>query len=418
MARGLTVAEKIFSRRCHREKKAGDVVMAPIDAAMIHDITGPLAITQFWEMGGERVFDPEKIILLFDHQIPADSIPAAKNHVMMRAFAEDQGIVNYDLREGVCHQVALEKGRVAPGDIVVGSDSHTCMYGAVGAFATGIGSTDMGFALKFGALYFRVPESIRVKAEGRFSPRVGPKDLILRLTGDIGADGATYRALEFGGSAFNEMDMPGRMTCCNMAIEMGGKAGIVPPDEVTLAYLKERRSFDPVDIAPDPDAVYLDQRSYDVADLSPQVAVPHNVDNVVSVEEVAGRKVDQVFIGSCTNGRFEDMQEAAEVLGNETFSDKVRVIIIPASRDEYLKTLRAGLIERFVEAGALVEAPCCGPCMGGAFGLLAPGEVSLSTSNRNFRGRQGSTEAEVYLSSPATAAASALYGEITDPRGV
>ncbi|MBR1368658.1 3-isopropylmalate dehydratase [Methanocalculus chunghsingensis] len=418
MARGLTVAEKIFSRRCHREKKAGDVVMAPIDAAMIHDITGPLAITQFWEMGGERVFDPEKIILLFDHQIPADSIPAAKNHVMMRAFAEEQGIVNYDLREGVCHQVALEKGRVAPGDIVVGSDSHTCMYGAVGAFATGIGSTDMGFALKFGALYFRVPESIRVGAEGRFASRVGPKDLILRLTGDIGADGATYCALEFGGSAFEEMDMPGRMTCCNMAIEMGGKAGIVPPDEVTRAYLKERRSFDPVELSPDSDAVYLDQRSYDVSDLSPQVAVPHNVDNVVSVEEVAGRKVDQVFIGSCTNGRFEDMQEAAEVLGNETFSDKVRVIIIPASRDEYLKTLRAGLIERFVEAGALVEAPCCGPCMGGAFGLLAPGEVSLSTSNRNFRGRQGSTEAEVYLSSPATAAASALYGEITDPRGV
>jgi len=418
MARGMTIAEKIFSRRCHREKKAGDVVMAPIDAAMIHDITGPLAITQFWEMGGERVFDPEKIILLFDHQIPADSIPAAKNHVMMRAFAEEQGIYNYDLREGVCHQVALEKGRIAPGDIVVGSDSHTCMYGAVGAFATGIGSTDMGFALKYGALYFRIPESIRIGAEGRFASRVGPKDLILRLAGDIGADGATYRALEFGGSAFKTMDMPGRMTCCNMAIEMGGKAGIVPPDEVTLEYLKGRRSFDPVDITPDPDAVYLDERSYDISDLSPQVAVPHNVDNVVSVEEVAGRKVDQVFIGSCTNGRFEDMQEAAEVLGNETFSDKVRVIIIPASRDEYLKTLRAGLIERFVEAGALVEAPCCGPCMGGAFGLLAPGEVSLSTSNRNFRGRQGSTEAEVYLSSPATAAASALYGEITDPRGV
>ena len=418
MARGMTIAEKIFSRRCHREKKAGDVVMAPIDAAMIHDITGPLAITQFWEMGGERVFDPEKIILLFDHQIPADSIPAAKNHVMMRAFAEEQGIYNYDLREGVCHQVALEKGRIAPGDIVVGSDSHTCMYGAVGAFATGIGSTDMGFALKYGALYFRIPESIRIGAEGRFASRVGPKDLILRLTGDIGADGATYRALEFGGLAFEEMDMPGRMTCCNMAIEMGGKAGIVPPDDVTLAYLKGRGSFDPVDLSPDADAVYLDQRSYDVSDLSPQVAVPHNVDNVVSVEEVAGRKVDQVFIGSCTNGRFEDMQEAAEVLGNETFSDKVRVIIIPASRDEYLKTLRAGLIERFVEAGALVEAPCCGPCMGGAFGLLAPGEVSLSTSNRNFRGRQGSTEAEVYLSSPATAAASALYGEITDPRGV
>ncbi|MDO9538387.1 MAG: 3-isopropylmalate dehydratase large subunit [Methanocalculus sp.] len=418
MAKGMTVAEKIFSSKCGREIGAGEVVMAPIDAAMIHDITGPLAITQFREMGGERVFDPEKIILLFDHQIPADSIPAAKNHVMMRAFAEEQGIKNYDLREGVCHQVALEKGRVAPGDIVVGSDSHTCMYGAVGAFATGIGSTDMGFALKFGALYFRVPESIRVDATGVFGKRVGPKDLILRMAGDIGADGATYRALEFGGSTFSSMEMSGRMTCCNMAIEMGGKAGIVPHDEITLKYLKGRGSFDPIDLTPDSDAIYLEKRAYDISDLSPQVAVPHNVDNVVPVEEVAGQKVDQVFIGSCTNGRFEDMQEAAEVLGNDSFSEKVRVIIIPASRDEYLKTLRAGLIERFVEAGALVEAPCCGPCMGGAFGLLAPGEVSLSTSNRNFRGRQGSTEAEVYLSSPATAAASALYGEITDPRGV
>ncbi|WP_292616672.1 MULTISPECIES: 3-isopropylmalate dehydratase large subunit [Methanocalculus] len=414
----MTVAEKIFQSKCGRSIRAGDVVMAGIDAAMIHDITGPLAITQFWEMGGERVFDPEKIILLFDHQIPADSIPAAKNHQMMRAFAEEQGIVNYDLREGVCHQVALEKGRVGPGDIVVGSDSHTCMYGAVGAFATGIGSTDMGFALKYGALYFRVPETIRVDAEGSFDRRVGPKDLILRMAGDIGADGATYRALEFGGSAFSGMSMAGRMTCSNMAIEMGGKAGIVPPDETTLEYLKDRRSGDSMDIAPDADAVYLEKRQYDVGSLSPQVAVPHNVDNVVSVEDVAGRKVDQVFIGSCTNGRFEDMQEAAEVLGSDSFNEKVRVIIIPASRDEYLKTLRAGLIERFVEAGALVEAPCCGPCMGGAFGLLAPGEVSLSTSNRNFRGRQGSTEAEVYLSSPATAAASALYGEITDPREV
>jgi len=208
------------------------------------------------------------------------------------------------------------------------------------------------------------------------------------------------------------------MTCANMAIEMGGKAGIVPPDAVTMEYLKGRGSFDPVDIAPDSDAGYLEKRGYDVSNLSPQVAIPHNVDNVAPVEEVAGRKVDQVFIGSCTNGRFEDMQEAAEVLGNESFSEKLRVIIIPASRDEYLKTLRAGLIERFVEAGALVEAPCCGHCMGGAFGLLAPGEVSLSTSNRNFRGRQGSTDAEVYLCSPATAAASALYGEITDPREV
>lgn len=393
--------------------------MAPVDAAMIHDITGPLAVRVFGEMGGERVYDPERIIMLFDHQVPADSIPAAENHVFMRQFADEQGIHNYDLLEGVCHQVVMEKGRAAPGEIIVGTDSHTCTYGAAGAFATGIGSTDMGFVLKFGALYFRVPESILVEVDGKFGRRVGAKDLILSLAGDIGADGATYMALEFTGRALHEMNMAGRMTCANMAIEMGAKAGIVRPDAATWEYVTARRDIEPFDLAGDADAGYRERRHYDVTDLAPQVAVPHNVDNVVDVGDVAGTKVDQVFIGSCTNGRYEDLAEAAEVLGTaDAFADGVRVIVIPASRTEYLKALRGGLIERFVEAGALVEAPCCGPCMGGAFGLLAPGEVSLSTSNRNFRGRQGSTQALVYLASPATAAASALYGEITDPREV
>ena len=414
-----TIAEKIFSQTCGRAVRAGDVVMAPVDAAMIHDITGPLAVRVFREMGGEQVFDPERIIMLFDHQVPADSIPAAENHVFMRRFAEEQGIHNYDLHEGVCHQVVMEKGRAAPGEIIVGTDSHTCTYGAAGAFATGIGSTDMGFVLKFGALYFRVPESIRIEVDGTFGRRVGAKDLILSLAGDIGADGATYKALEFTGGAIRAMNMAGRMTCANMAIEMGAKAGIVPPDATTWEYVAARREVEPFDLAGDPGAKYAETRRYDVTDLAPQVAVPHNVDNVVDVGRVAGTKVDQVFIGSCTNGRYEDLAEAAEVLGTaDAFADGVRVIVIPASRTEYLKALRAGLIERFVEAGALVEAPCCGPCMGGAFGLLAPGEVSLSTSNRNFRGRQGSAQASVYLASPATAAASALYGEITDPREV
>lgn len=414
-----TIAEKIFSQTCGRAVRAGDVVMAPVDAAMIHDITGPLAVRVFREMGGEQVFDPERIIMLFDHQVPADSIPAAENHVFMRRFAEEQGIHNYDLHEGVCHQVVMEKGRAAPGEIIVGTDSHTCTYGAAGAFATGIGSTDMGFVLKFGALYFRVPESIRIEVDGTFGHRVGAKDLILSLAGDIGADGATYKALEFTGGAIRAMNMAGRMTCANMAIEMGAKAGIVPPDATTWEYVAARREVEPFDLASDPGAKYAETRRYDVTDLAPQVAVPHNVDNVVDVGRVAGTKVDQVFIGSCTNGRYEDLVEAAEVLGTaDAFADGVRVIVIPASRTEYLKALRAGLIERFVEAGALVEAPCCGPCMGGAFGLLAPGEVSLSTSNRNFRGRQGSAQASVYLASPATAAASALYGEITDPREV
>jgi 3-isopropylmalate/(R)-2-methylmalate dehydratase large subunit len=336
----------------------------------------------------------------------------------MREFARHQGIFNYDIREGICHQVVLEKGRAGPGEIIVGADSHTCMYGAAGAFATGIGSTDMGFVLKFGSLYFRVPETIQAEVSGTFPRRVGPKDLILSIAKDIGADGATYQAIEFTGETFSSMPMHGRMTCCNMAIEVGAKAGIVPPDEITYEYMRSRGRTYEVSIASDPDAQYSDRKRYDVTDLSPQVAIPHNVDLARDVTEVAGTRVDQVFIGSCTNGRFEDLAEAAEVMGNKQFDESTRVIIIPASRDEYLKALQAGLIERFVRAGALVEAPCCGPCMGGAFGLLAPGEVSLSTSNRNFRGRQGSVDASVYLCSPATAAASALYGEITDPRGV
>jgi len=415
---GATIVEKIFSRKCGRDIRAGEVVVAPVDGAMIHDITGPLAIQKFYEMGGSKVFDPERVIMLFDHQVPADSIPAAEHHVYMRKFAAEQHIHNYDINEGVCHQVVVEKGRAAPGEIVVGADSHTCMYGAVGAFATGIGSTDMGFVLKFGALYFRIPETIRAEVSGKFQKRVGAKDLILSIASDIGADGATYKAIEFTGKTISKMDMAGRMTCCNMAIEMGAKAGIVAPDKITWEYMKKKRPMKPFSLESDADAVYAGKRSYTVSDLEPQVAVPHNVDTGVPVSRVAGTHVDQVFIGSCTNGRFEDFQEAAEVLGKKKFSPKVRVILIPASRDEYLKTLQAGLIEKFVRAGGLVEAPCCGPCMGGAFGLLAPGEVSLSTSNRNFRGRQGSTEGMVYLCSPATAAASAMYGEITDPREV
>jgi 3-isopropylmalate/(R)-2-methylmalate dehydratase large subunit len=415
---GATIVEKIFSKKCGRDIRAGEVVMAPVDGAMIHDITGPLAIQKFYEMGGSKVFDPKHVIMLFDHQIPADSIPAAEHHVYMRKFAAEQQIHNYDINEGVCHQVVLEKGRAAPGEIIVGADSHTYMYGAAGAFATGIGSTDMGFVLKFGALYFRVPESIRAEVTGKFQHRVGAKDLILAIAADLGADGATYQAIEFCGNTIESLNMPGRMTCCNMAIEMGAKAGIVAPDAVTWDYVKGRRKMRPFALNSDPDALYADQRSYDVEKLEPQVATPHNVDQGVPVGKVAGTHIDQVFIGSCTNGRFEDFAEAAEVLGTRAFSHKVRVIIIPSSRDEYLKTLRAGLIERFVNAGALVGAPSCGPCMGGAYGLLAPGEVSLSTSNRNFRGRQGSTEAFVYLCSPATAAASAINGEITDPREV
>jgi 3-isopropylmalate/(R)-2-methylmalate dehydratase large subunit len=418
---GYTLSEKIFSRASKKEVRAGEFVMADIDRAMVHDITGPLAVKGFYEIAGEdgAVWDPSRIVVLFDHQVPADSLAAAENHIMLRKFAKEQGILNYDIFEGVCHQVMPEKGHALPGDLVVGSDSHTCTYGALGAFSTGIGSTDMASVFATGKLWFMVPETLRLKAEGRLSRLVTSKDVVLRMIGDIGADGATYKACEFAGSAVSRMSVPERMTMANMAIEMGGKAGLVDPDETTYRYIEERvGSFNRKTVLHGDDDAVFDEKIWDVSDLPPQVAVPHNVDNVVAASELAGTKIDQVFLGSCTNGRFEDLALAAEVMRGEPLARGVRMVVIPASRTEYMKALRAGLVETFMEAGATVESPCCGPCMGGSFGLLGDGEVSLSTSNRNFQGRQGSPKARVYLSSPATAAAGAITGEITDPREI
>jgi 3-isopropylmalate/(R)-2-methylmalate dehydratase large subunit len=358
--------------------------------------------------------------MLFDHQVPADSIIAAENQKMLREFAKEQGILNYDVYEGICHQIMVEKGHVLPGELVVGGDSHTCTYGALGAFATGIGSTDMAAVLALGRLWFKVPETIRFEIYGKLQKRVVSKDVVLKLIGIVGADGATYCACEFAGETIEKMDMAQRLTMCNMAIEMGGKTGIIEPDRVVEEYLKEIYPEYRLEdgLKSDEDAVYKQKITLDVADLEPQVAVPHRVDNVKPVSEVTGIKADQVFIGSCTNGRYEDLKIAAEILKGETVAKDTRVIVIPASRGEYVKALKEGLIEIFIEAGALVEFPCCGPCMGGAFGLIAGGEVSVSTSNRNFIGRQGSPEGKIYLVSPATAAATALYGEIVDPRAV
>ncbi len=419
-----TISEKIFSKASGKKVKAGDFVLANIDRAMTHDITGPLAVEGFREIvkgkKKQKVWDPEKIVILFDHQVPADSLNAAWNHIFLRQFANEQGILNYDVFEGVCHQVMPEKGHVMPGDLIVGSDSHTCAYGALGAFSTGIGSTDMAFVFATGKLWFRVPQTLRFEIEGKLPKCVYPKDVILHLIGDVGVEGARYMTAEFCGQTARNMDIPGRMTMCNMAIEMGGKAGIVEADRTTEKYLKER--IPDFKLVPewktDPDALFAGVRKYDVRGLPPQVACPHNVDNVKPVEEVEGTKIDQVFVGSCTNGRFEDIEIVAKMMNGEKVAKNVRLLIIPASHTEYMKTLRAGYIEQFMEAGAIVESPCCGPCMGGSFGLLGKGEVGLSTSNRNFKGRQGSPDAFVYLSSPATAAASALYGEITDPRTI
>ncbi len=419
---GKTITEKIFSNALGKDVKAGEYVLAPIDKAMIHDITGPLAIKAFRKIVGEngRVWDPSRIIMIFDHQVPADSIAAAENHKLLRKFAKEQGIKNYDVKEGIAHQVMVEKGHVFPGEIIVGADSHTCTYGALGAFSTGIGSTDMGFVFAIGKLWFKIPETIKFEINGKLGRYICGKDVILKIIGIVGSDGANYMACEFHGETVRKMNISDRLTMCNMAIEMGGKSGIIEPDKITKQYLKSIgvNKEIPEWVKSDEDASYKRVVELDVTDLEPQVAKPHRVDNVVGISEVRGIKVDQVFIGSCTNGRFEDLKVAAEILKGEKIAKGTRVIIIPASRTEYLKALRAGFIEIFIEAGAIVEFPCCGPCMGGSFGLIASNEVCLSTSNRNFVGRQGSPEGKIYLASPAVAAASAIYGEITDPREI
>ncbi len=421
--KAMTISEKIFSKASAKDVRAGEFVMANIDRAMTHDITGPLAVNGFYDIMRDKeekkVWDPSKIVILFDHQVPADSINAAANHIMLRKFAKEQGIINYDVYEGVCHQVMPEKGHVRPGDLVVGSDSHTCAYGALGAFSTGIGSTDMAAVFASGKLWFKIPETIRFEVDGNLPKHVYSKDLILHLIGDVGAEGARYKAAEYAGSAIRSMPMSERMTISNMAIEMGGKAGIIEADKVTEKYIKERipdYEFDPYWISDEGSKREI--HKYNINNLEPQVACPHNVDNVKPVTEVEGTKLDQIFVGSCTNGRFEDIEIVAKMMGDEPVAKDVRLLIIPASRTEYMKVLKAGYIEQFMEAGAIVEAPCCGPCMGGSFGLLGDGEVGLATSNRNFKGREGSPQSFVYLSSPATAAASALTGEITDPRKV
>lgn len=414
----MTMAEKIMAKASeNREAKAGEIVMANIDVAMTHDLTGPLSVESFRKIGLKNVWDPDKIVVLFDHQVPADSLDAAANHIMLREFVEDQGINNfYDVREGVCHQVLPEKGHIVPGEVVVGTDSHTCTHGALGAFSTGIGSTDMAMVFATGKLWFKIPETIKFDIQGSLKDYVYAKDVVLHIIGEIGADGATYKACEFAGETTREMSVSERMVLCNMAIEMGGKTGLVEPDEKTVNYLKNRTTKEYEILKTDIDAESLETLEIDVNDLEPQIACPHNVDNVKPISEVGGISIDQVFLGSCTNGRLEDLRTAAEIVKGHQVSDKVRMLVIPASREVYLQAMDEGLLRIFAESGALVCNPCCGPCLGGHIGLVGPGEVSLSTSNRNFQGRQGSPEAEVYLSSAAVAASSALKGSITDPR--
>jgi 3-isopropylmalate/(R)-2-methylmalate dehydratase large subunit len=415
----MNITEKILAKASAKTSvHPGDIVDANVDMVMVHDLTGPLAVEAFKRIGINKVWDNKKIVIILDHQVPAESVKAAELHKMLRAFAKEQGIRFYDVgRGGICHQVMPEKGHVVPGTVMVGADSHTCTYGALGAFATGIGSTEAAAVFATGKIWLKVPETIKINVEGKFQPYVTPKDLILSIIGTIGSDGATYKAVEFTGTTIRGMSMSGRMTLCNMTVEMGAKNGIVEPDETTRKFLDGRTSKPYEELKSDKDARYERVIEFGVSELEPMVACPSSVDNVKPASEVDA-PIEQAFIGSCTNGRIEDLRLAAKIMKGKTVKDGVRALVIPASQEVYMKAAKEGLVEIFTDAGALVCGSACGPCLGGHIGLLAAGETCVSTSNRNFIGRMGSTQASVYLASPATVAASALTGRITDPREV
>jgi len=417
----MNITEKILAKASgKKEVSPGEIVNAKVDMAMVHDLTGPLSVKTFRKIGVKKVWDNQKIVVDFDHLVPANSERAAELQRVMREFVKEQNIDNfYDIgRGGICHQVMPEKGHVRPGELIVGADSHTCTYGAFGAFATGIGATDMAAVFATGALWLKVPSVIKVNVEGRFQSHVTAKDLILKIIGELKADGAIYKGLEFTGPIVRNMSIDGRMTMCNMAIEASAKNGVVEPDEITLNYVKERTNKPFQIVKNDPDAEYEKILNLDVTNMESQVASPHSVDNVKPVSEVAEVNIDQAFLGSCTNGRIEDLRLASSFLKGKKVKDGVRMIVIPASQEIYLQALQEGILEIFLKAGAIVGNPTCGPCLGGHLGLLASGEVCVSASNRNFVGRMGSPKAYVYLASPATVAASAVTGKITDPRSM
>ena len=415
-----TLAQKILQK--HTDQKIegiGQIVQCDVSLVLANDITAPLAIKSFKAMGAKSVFDKDKVALVMDHFTPQKDIASAIQVKNTREFAQEQNITHY-YEGGDCgveHALLPELGLVGPGDIVIGADSHTCTYGGLGAFATGLGSTDVAGGMALGSTWFKVPPTIRVIFDGELPEFVGAKDLILRLIGEIGVSGALYKALEFGGSTIDALSIEGRMTIANMAIEAGGKCGLFPVDAKTLEYTAARGRNDEL-LTADEGAEYERVLHFDVSNMSPMVACPHLPDNVHPIENVEPKKVDQVVIGSCTNGRISDLREAAAVLKGRKVASHTRTIVLPATPTIWKQALREGLIEIFMESGCIVGPATCGPCLGGHMGILADGEVAVATTNRNFKGRMGSLESEVYLSSPAVAAASALAGEIADPRKV
>ena len=415
---GMNIAEKILAAHAGQDAVSpGDLINARVDIALGNDITAPIAIKLFQQSGAEKVFDKDRVVLVPDHFTPTKDINSAMQVKLVRDFAREQGLSHWyeGGDSGVEHALLPEKGIVGPGDLVIGADSHTCTYGGLGAFATGVGSTDLAAAMITGEVWLKVPESIKFVYKGQLRPHVEGKDLILHTIGDIGVDGALYMAMEFTGEVIDALPMSQRLTMANMAIEAGGKAGIIAPDATTKEYADGRVIRKPTFYASDPDAQYARVIEYDVSDLEPQVAFPHLPENTRPISQVGDIPIQQVIIGSCTNGRIEDMRSAALILTGNKADKNVRLIIIPATPLIYRQAMEEGLFDIFLSAGAVISPPTCGPCLGGHMGILAAGERAVATTNRNFVGRMGHVESEVYLANPAVAAASAIAGKIAGP---
>lgn len=418
---GMTITEKILAAHAGlSEVVAGQLINAKLDLVLANDITGPLAIQEFKKIGLAKVFDPQKVVLIPDHFAPAKDIASAQQCRDIKEFSRQQGLNYYEIgRCGIEHCFLPEQGLVGPGDVIIGADSHTCTYGGLGAFSTGVGSTDLAVGMARGEIWFRVPESIKFVLKGQpKNPYVSGKDYILHIIGLIGVDGAQYRAMEFTGEAISALSMDGRLTMTNMAIEAGAKNGIIAPDEKTIEYMQGRAQRPWKAYSSDSDAKYSQVIEIDVTNLEPQVAFPHLPSNTKPVSESTHVKIDQAVIGSCTNGRWEDLVVAAQLMQNQKVHPDVRTIVIPGTQEIYLRAVKEGLVEIFVQAGAVVSTPTCGPCLGGYMGILAKGERAISTTNRNFVGRMGHPESEVYLANPAVAAASAILGRIAAPEEV
>ena len=416
-----TITEKILAAHAGKDTvRPGEIVIVKVDLVLVNDITGLIADREFRKMGVTKVWNPDKIAIVLDHFVPAKDMASAEQSRISRRFAQEFGVTHfYDVgRAGIEHALLPEQGLVLPGELIIGADSHTVTYGGIGAFSTGVGGTDAAAAMALGETWLRVPETIKFVYRGRLGRWITGKDLVLYTIGQIGVEGARYKAMEFTGEAIGELSVEGRLTMCNMAIEAGGKSGIVPPDDKTVAYVKERAKRPFTVYQSDEDAQYEKVYEWDVSGLEPQVALPHLPANSVPVSKVGEIRIDQAVIGSCTNGRIEDLRLAATVLKGQKVDPNVRLIVIPATQDVYRQAMHEGLFDIFIEAGGTVSAPTCGPCLGGYMGILAAGERCVSTTNRNFVGRMGDRTSEVYLASPAVAAASAIAGKIAGPEEV